>query len=50
MATVFDARYRRGHRLLTDASAGHPAPLVVRGRDAFFCGTPARASHWFRLR
>ena len=36
MATVFDARYRCGHRLLTDASAGHPAPLVVRGRDAFF--------------
>ena len=23
MATVFDARYRRRHRLLTDASAGH---------------------------
>jgi hypothetical protein len=36
MATVFDARYRRRHRLLTDASAGHPPPLVVRGRDAFF--------------
>lgn len=36
MATVFDARYRRGHRLLPYASAGHPPPLVLRGRDAFF--------------
>lgn len=36
MATVLDCRYRPKDRLLTYASAGHPAPLVLRGGEAFF--------------
>lgn len=36
MATVLDCRYRPQDRLLTYASAGHLAPLVLRGGKAFF--------------